>query len=1578
MLKKRSAAESFALFLAALAPIVCHQVGAEVLLLSQFDVSAKPTYTRFESVLTEGAQKLTAGGRGRPLANAAPAGEALDLGYDQPAAGGLDYRLPGKFDLRAGALSCWIKSARDFSPAMSDIAADPTFVLIPLEGGGRIALYVYSHRQIYRTMINFFISLDKRDRVTRSANCVVGPRIPPGQKKFVPKPWLRDEWRHLAASWGPREMKLFLDGGLVAHREYDEDLQISMATGVVHVGWDHRGSSRVAQVLLDELMLANSPQDLETVVADIGKQVAAPAPRRDRPGNAADNGAAPGSTYQAPFLKEAPALDGEVLLDPVWQALPKSFQLTTNNFQNDPVYPPTVWSVGHDGRTLYVGAVCYEPNMAALADTKRGKDVWGDDAVELFFAPDPEDLSVLCQLVSNPGGGHYDSKGRFGSTWNAEWRTAGKREADYWSIEFAIPLTEIDPDFHAGKTWRFNFCRDRRANPLGKMQYASWSVLQTGSFHNPKRFNCLRFAADDEPVEPENWDAESRNFAREITKLIEPALASLGREVTELADLASRISADKDDYGAKAAGLKAAVAQVSEQFRDGVVFRDPHQLSRDWLTVTELSRQFRPLWVELMLAAPAGPDVLPPTAVRQPVAEGEHHWFLNAREAVYVIAKKTGMVEGVWRTGEPRRLVKSAYDIYQLEDEDTPIRTSDERLDRAIRCKTGTRDGKTTVSIVCENPHLPGTIRKLYTVTDDFPGRMRKRLEVRLAVDKPTLLRVAANLFFIPRYRESGFYHRLTGIGGEASLVPVSDVTGDVFQKPAGGYPLAGGWGQFMLCQPADRDLLCQYVWKINDKLILPPITAAPSFLTSYGWKLNYLAEFATSARDVTAEVCYDYARGDRLSFYRDRYFGHPTVRAMYEEFPLPDWVGRMRFAPTTIDHFVRRRLRKATPTDHEQETWRQFAPYIRSDETAIGCHMFWHTLYGDYPAGDKAELVMGIITADRKTWEKYPPSFYRDCVAASHQATGNRQRISLYTFENSIMKDLAGAPEEWYVHGKDGSRIPCNWSDKLDLCLAGAPSFIEKYLADVAGMYEYYGMDSLYIDGGPLYPKIDWRTKTVTQASAGNYRNRELKKLAVKHNGANWFNYGFMQPYQDIAFWEGATGGYVGKLDKGWRAAADAFLHTRLVQKPGQPVMPMYWDADLLRNAQEKNRHYLNLLTLYGWGPIYRNVGADAAKKYYPGDERIAPVRMGWRYTEIGVDLAGLRLVDVDMQPCWWQDWQTDVESYSYKQGDAAVITVLSHRETAADLEIGIDVRKAGIDAEKPVYGWLYRPLHPNETMLPFKSLYPEWYVKELFAKEWLGQQEAKGKRLVRTLPGVAPGLAHVLVLTQTPALVYAGDGLRTDIPLPEQIGVKITGALDATERESRLSVTSNKPCHIAAYWPAGWSHPTVSVDGRALEPWRVAAAHCAGARMLVAPVAAGEHRVVVREGQGTAQVRLQLANRTPIPAETKPGARLKLRLDCQSQTKLPDDSRLCVYLSRNGIYEYRQSIPFPAAAADALAVELVWPEIPAELAPQLQLGDRTYLVEAALETAGAPDCTPSWRTTLGQTVFHPTPKPK
>jgi len=144
----------------------------------------------------------------------------------------------------------------------------------------------------------------------------------------------------------------------------------------------------------------------------------------------------------------------------------------------------------YDSQNLYI-AFLFEkdPHEVVSSVTQRDGPAFYDDSVEIFLDPG-KSKSFYHQLVTNLVGAQYDGSSLQGAAWNANWK-AGVSQKDYlYSLEIAIPFSEITGEPPSPKEeWGINFYR----NNLKPEEFSAWSPTP-GVYAVPSLFGTVEFS----------------------------------------------------------------------------------------------------------------------------------------------------------------------------------------------------------------------------------------------------------------------------------------------------------------------------------------------------------------------------------------------------------------------------------------------------------------------------------------------------------------------------------------------------------------------------------------------------------------------------------------------------------------------------------------------------------------------------------------------------------------------------------------------------------------------------------------------------------------------------------------------------------------------------------------------------------------------------------------------------------------------------------------------------------------------------------------------------------------------------
>ncbi len=199
-------------------------------------------------------------------------------------------------------------------------------------------------------------------------------------------------------------------------------------------------------------------------------------------------------TTKAFSTGQAPVIDGEVLDDPVWQAIPPTTEMwQTRPNAGQPASEPTEIRIAYNKETFFVSVVAYDANPEGLVVTDARRDApldntdcfmfildtYNDSQNGFVFGTNFQGVEYDAQ-VNNEGQGNFNSNrqqggtiGGFNINWDASWEVEAE-VGDYgWSAEFAIPFRTLRFASGENQAWGINFRRNiRKANEI-----AYWAKL---------------------------------------------------------------------------------------------------------------------------------------------------------------------------------------------------------------------------------------------------------------------------------------------------------------------------------------------------------------------------------------------------------------------------------------------------------------------------------------------------------------------------------------------------------------------------------------------------------------------------------------------------------------------------------------------------------------------------------------------------------------------------------------------------------------------------------------------------------------------------------------------------------------------------------------------------------------------------------------------------------------------------------------------------------------------------------------------------------------------------------------------
>ena len=147
--------------------------------------------------------------------------------------------------------------------------------------------------------------------------------------------------------------------------------------------------------------------------------------------------------------------------------------------------------VCYDDKNLYIGYICFEPDMSILKGklTRRDSNLWEDDCIEVFFFDPVAD--VVKQFIVNPLNTQFDCERRQAQEgdpyrvkpWDGKWSSKVWKNSDSWEVLLTIPWQTLGFKTVPQHKVTLNIARERAADN-GKYM---WNCYQ-GSFGEVDKF----------------------------------------------------------------------------------------------------------------------------------------------------------------------------------------------------------------------------------------------------------------------------------------------------------------------------------------------------------------------------------------------------------------------------------------------------------------------------------------------------------------------------------------------------------------------------------------------------------------------------------------------------------------------------------------------------------------------------------------------------------------------------------------------------------------------------------------------------------------------------------------------------------------------------------------------------------------------------------------------------------------------------------------------------------------------------------------------------------------------------------
>ncbi len=736
-----------------------------------------------------------------------------------------------------------------------------------------------------------------------------------------------------------------------------------------------------------------------------------------------------------------------------------------------------------------------------------------------------------------------------------------------------------------------------------------------------------------------------------------------------------------------------------------------------------------------------------------------------------------------------RRYVTRGEDRYHLEG-----KTSTEADDTV----TTATPGQTTLLLECENRRLGLKLKKEYRLT----GRIvEKRVTYTAATAEPTLLRLSSQTVVEPSLYRTGYYYVATDDGYKVSALPF--LAGAGVREPI---PWTVSTGSLVYYFPELDRTVAHYRYRVNEGYFYGEADRAIESKFVPGGAIVALGQgFVSRSVSLSLASRFVLLDGDARDYHQ-----HLLTQPPYSDYharKVPAWFRHTRMFLSDSGATGRTLVRDRETVGRDVMS---FLALIPPDDNLMVFFNHW-TMQGDLPYQGTFRYY---TYTDAGYSEPVPIETLKQNIAWL-KALSPRIKVGGYaTFTPTAGTPPYDAHTDWVCCNRDGAVEYAGDGTGL----GGLPDFSSGYREYLLDQLEHYvtdlGFDWIHIDSAP-FEAVNWRTKRVVQSYEVARFYDQAGKLFEQHGAAlvqnvSWlaslWAHGSYMECQQPDRWE--------KRD--WRIVAVPCALAALYRtyRPGVWSNLCYGTRGIygIRNAQDGMKGWIrNALTW--WRETPHSLAGE----------------------KIVDELLETQVSDARVTPCWWKLETDRLETEVLRHGDGIIVPVLLHGDQAEEQTLTLKPGELGLRPGDTLFTVDMRAAARPEPLDVFRPT--PWQADYL---------ELTGLRAT-TVPAteythrlkLEPLCNYYHLLTQVPAWVYTHAGERTALLLPENCGVKISGALPMGAQSYHLTIENeNDRAQVLAYVPDGWSGVAVDLNGSPLPPTTMSVA---GARCVLATVAKG-----------------------------------------------------------------------------------------------------------------------------------------
>jgi len=355
--------------------------------------------------------------------------------------------------------------------------------------------------------------------------------------------------------------------------------------------------------------------------------------------------------------------------------------------------------------------------------------------------------------------------------------------------------------------------------------------------------------------------------------------------------------------------------------------------------------------------------------------------------------------------------------------------------------------------------------------------------------------------------------------------------------------------------------------------------------------------------------------------------------------------------------------------------------------------------------------------------------------------------------------------------------------------------------------------------------------------------------------------------PQGDISFAEFMTAEI---QNPEWRRPANEMWPLKAFQKrdPDRVIALLYWRGENLPGFT----NYCVGLGLAPWGGTLEQLP----------------------FVNAAFETRRLEIMDARLSPDWQRDQATNIEAYTLRQGNAAMVFLVGHDPTPVETELSFDSRLIGLEPGKPYFAWQFELADGRDhagrlTERQQREAYQasNWHEEGVVEGRFL---EAGPKLATRFVGGLVarPERLRMLMLTHSPALVWSINGRRTNFWLPTVRHIDCRGSYDPAKGISQIECRCGEnEAELAVVVPRGKRVVEATINGK---PADYSPELAGGAWFARLGVGKGDHHLVVR--YGAAQPPPDLSRLViDAPATVKAGESVPVRVRLAD---VPSDGRL------------------------------------------------------------------------------------